>query len=149
MNTYIVSLSAVLFMFLSFDGLYSNLIAPGDANIVIAPVRTIVINSDDQMRFDKSEIRVKAGEKIKLTLNHAGKLPKNAIGHNLVLLAKGTDMANFAQAAMNARATEYIPANGVLAHTKLIGGGESITIEFRALQKEVMALCAVFPVIMR
>ncbi len=109
------------------------------------PVKTIVINSNDQMRFDTNEIRVKAGEKVKLTLNHTGKLPKNAMGHNFVLLEAGTNVAKFSQAAMNARATEYIPAKGVLAHTKLIGGGESTTIEFTAPKKGTYDFICSFP----
>lgn len=109
------------------------------------PVKTIVINSNDQMRFDMNEIRVKAGEKIKLTLNHTGKLPKNAMGHNFVLLEAGTDVAKFGQLAMNAKATEYIPEKGVLAHTKLIGGGESTTIEFTAPKKGTYDFVCSFP----
>lgn len=108
-------------------------------------VRTIVINSDDQMKFDLSEIKVKAGEKIKLTLNHTGKLPKNAMGHNFVLLTKGTDITTFSQAAMNAKDNEYIPASGVLAHTKLIGGGESTTVEFTAPAKGTYDYICSFP----
>lgn len=109
------------------------------------PVKTIVINSNDQMRFDTNDIRVKAGEKIKLTLNHTGKLPKNAMGHNFVLLEAGTDVAKFSQAAMNAKATEYIPSKGVIAHTKLIGGGESTTIEFTAPKKGTYEFICSFP----
>src|SRR5690606_38937666 len=102
---------------------------------IVTPVRTIILNSNDQMKFDKTEIKVKAGEKIKLVLNHTGKLPKNAMGHNFVLLTKGTDVQKFATAAMNEKATEYIPSKGVLAHTKLIGGGGSTTYEFTATTK--------------
>lgn len=109
------------------------------------PVRTIVINSNDQMKFDLSEIRVKAGEKIKLTLNHKGKFKKDVMGHNFVLLNAGTDVAKFATAAMSAKATEYIPAKGALAHTKLIGGGESTTIEFTAPKKGTYDFICSFP----
>ena len=109
------------------------------------PVRTIVINSNDQMKFDISEIRVKAGEKVKLTLNHTGKLPKNAMGHNFVLLSLGTNISTFAQAAMKAKANDYIPASGVLAHTELVGGGESTTIEFTAPAKGTYDFICSFP----
>lgn len=115
-----------------------------DAEVSV-PVRTIILNSNDQMKFDKTEIRVKAGEKIKLTLNHTGKLPKNAMGHNFVLLEKGTDVPKFATAAMNNKDTEYIPADGVLAHTKLIGGGESTTIEFTVPAKGTYDFICSFP----
>ncbi len=116
-----------------------------EATEVNAPAKTIVINSNDQMKFDKSEIKVKAGEKIKLTLNHTGKLPKNAMGHNFVLLEKGIDIAAFGMKAMDAKDNEYIPSKGVITHTKLIGGGESTTIEFTAPAKGTYDFICSFP----
>ena len=109
------------------------------------PLRTIVINSNDQMRFDTSKIKVKAGEKIKLTLNYTGKLPENVMGHNFVLLTQGTDIAKFSQAAMKAKGNGYIPSFGVIAHTPLIGGGESTTIEFTAPKKGSYDFICSFP----
>ncbi|MFV1884154.1 MAG: azurin [Balneola sp.] len=92
----------------------------------------IVIEGNDQMRFNLSEIKVKAGETVTLTLKHTGKLPKAAMGHNWVLLAAGTDVKTFATEAMKARDNEYIPEGSeqILAYTALIGGGEETTIEF-------------------
>lgn len=146
MSTQIVSLSvAILMAFSGFNSqeyLAKENIAKTEVN---QPVRTIVINSNDQMRFDKNEIRVKAGEKIKLTLNHTGKLAENVMGHNFVLLTKGTDVAKFATAAMNEKANEYIPSSGVIAHTELIGGGESTTIEFTAPKKGTYDFICSFP----
>lgn len=115
------------------------------ANEVLQPVRNIVINSDDQMKFDLKEIRVKAGEKVKLTLNHKGKFKKDIMGHNWVLLNAGTDVAKFATAAMSAKTSEYIPAKGALAYTGLIGGGESTSIEFTAPKKGTYDFICSFP----
>ena len=146
MNTHILTFSMIFLMALTgfnFDNQTATAI-PADSEIN-QPVRTIVINSDDQMRFDTNEIKVKAGEKVKLTLNHTGKLAKNLMGHNFVLLSAGTNVSKFAQAAMNAKDTEYIPASGVLAHTKLIGGGESTTIEFTAPAKGTYDFICSFP----
>lgn len=92
----------------------------------------IVIESNDQMIFDLKEIKVKKGDTIKLTLKHVGQLPKAAMGHNWVLLNADTDMASFAQAAVQARDNDYIPADGFIIHTDLLGGGEETTIEFEA-----------------
>lgn len=108
-------------------------------------VRTIVINSNDQMRFDLSEIRVKAGETVRLTLNHKGKLPENVMGHNFVLLSRGTDISSFSAQAMNAKANDYIPSTGVIVHTDLIGGGESSTIEFQVPQRGTYDFICSFP----
>ena len=93
----------------------------------------ITIEGSDQMRFNLSEIKVKAGETVTLTLKHTGKLPKAAMGHNWVLLASGTDVKAFATEAMKARDNEYIPeTDNIIAHTALVGGGEETTIEFTA-----------------
>ena len=146
MYTQFLAFSMALLMGLSGINLNTtNEVAPGVISEVTTSAKTIVINSNDQMRFDKSEIRVKAGEKIKLTLNHTGKLPKNAMGHNFVLLEKGVDMADFAMKAMNAKENQYIPAKGVIAHTNLIGGGEFTTIEFTAPAKGTYEFLCSFP----
>lgn len=93
----------------------------------------LVINSDDLMRFDQGELRVKAGATVELTLNHTGQLPKTAMGHNVVILKPGTDIATFAQSAAAASENEYIPeGDDVIVHTALIGGGESTSITFEA-----------------
>lgn len=98
----------------------------------------ITLNAGDDMKFDLSEIKVKEGQTVKLTLTHTGKMAKTAMGHNFVLLAQGVVLVDFAGKAMAASGTDYIPAGSekeVIAHTKLIGGGESDTIEFTAPAK--------------
>ncbi|MBX2924044.1 MAG: azurin [Chitinophagaceae bacterium] len=93
------------------------------------------ITGNDVMQFDKKELRAKAGQKVTLTLKHSGKLAKEAMGHNVVILNTGTDVAAFAAKAVDAKDNDYFPqseAANVIAHTKLIGGGESDTIEFTA-----------------
>ena len=62
-------------------------------------VANIVITGNDLMQYHDSkgellkEIKVKAGQKVKLTLRHIGTLDKNVMGHNFVLLKPGVDMA--------------------------------------------------------
>lgn len=109
--------------------------------------KDVVVNSDDAMKFDVSEIKVKAGEEIKLTLNHTGKLAKDVMGHNFVVLATGTDVQAFANAAIQAKANDYIPEGDdrVLAHTKVIGGGESDTITFTLKEKGTYEFICSFP----
>lgn len=93
----------------------------------------IELNSNDQMKFDQAEIRVSAGSKVVLTLNHTGKMPVTAMGHNFVLLNEGVDMEAFSTAAIGAKDNDYIPeGNDIIAHTRLIGGGESDEITFDA-----------------
>ncbi|ACV26941.1 azurin [Kangiella koreensis] len=109
--------------------------------------KDVVVNSDDAMKFDVSEIKVKAGEEIKLTLNHTGKLGKDVMGHNFVVLAQGTDVQAFSNAAIQAKANDYIPEgnDSVLAHTKVIGGGESDTISFTLKEKGTYEFICSFP----
>ncbi len=112
-----------------------------------ANVVEIVIESTDQMTFDLKEIKVKEGDKIKLTLKHVGKLPKQAMGHNWVLLKAGKDVKKFAESAMVARDNDYIPNNNsdYIVHTDLIGGGEETTIEFDAPAKGSYPFLCSFP----
>lgn len=108
----------------------------------------INLNAGDDMKFDLSEIRVKEGQTVKLTLTHTGKMAKTAMGHNFVLLASGVSLADFAGKAMAAQATEYVPAGSekdIVVHTKLIGGGESDTIEFTAPAKGTYDFLCSFP----
>ena len=109
------------------------------------PVTTIVLSANDQMRFDKEVLRAKAGEKVELVLKHTGTMPESAMGHNFVLLTKGTEVPAFAQAAMKARENEYIPEDGVIAHTELIGGGETTSITFTAPEKGIYDFICSFP----
>ncbi|MEM8940298.1 MAG: azurin [Bacteroidota bacterium] len=93
----------------------------------------LVINSNDEMRYDKDELRVKAGTMIELTLNHTGQLPKEAMGHNVVILKQGVDIVSYAGKAYTAVDNEYVPdTDKTIAYTKLIGGGESTKITFEA-----------------
>src|SRR5690606_27903083 len=46
---------------------------------------SVTLQSNDQMQFDKKEIKVPLGEPIVLTLKHTGKMAKNVMGHNFIL----------------------------------------------------------------
>ena len=99
-----------------------------------ASPNNVMLTSNDQMQFNTKEIKVKAGEKVTVTLKHVGKMAKNIMGHNFVLLTQGTDLVDFASKAASARDNDYIPegTTEVIAHTKIIGGGETDVIEFDA-----------------
>lgn len=110
----------------------ASLLAAGSA---MAGPCDLEIESNDAMKFNKDSLAVPAScKKVTLKLVHTGKMPKVAMGHNWVLVKT---------ADMQAVATDGIPAGAdkgylkpgdarVLAHTKLIGGGESDTISFDA-----------------
>ena len=61
-------------------------------------------------------------------------MPKIAMAHNFVLLNKAAKVVDFATAAMNARATDFIPADkkaDIVAHTGLAGAGETVEVTFK------------------
>ena len=99
------------------------------------PDKIVVIEGNDQMKFNVERFSVNRGETIQLTLKNVGTMPKFSMGHNVVILNKGANEQGFAEAAMNSAATDYIPAtkkNEIIAHTKMLGGGEEDTIIFVA-----------------
>ncbi|TNJ43685.1 azurin [Tamlana fucoidanivorans] len=116
-------------------------------NEVKNDINDVVITANDAMQFNKKEIRVKAGAPVKITLKHLGKMDKNVMGHNFVLLKSGTDLVAFGNKAATSKETEYIPEAGkdVIAHTKLIGGGETAVVEFEAPAKGTYEFLCSFP----
>jgi azurin len=74
-------------------------------------------------------------------------MSKSMMGHNFVLLKKGVVLSKFAQQAIAAKNNDYIPenTNDVIAHTKMLGGGESDTITFKAPAKGVYVYVCSFP----
>ena len=95
----------------------------------------IGLTGNDLMQYDKKEIRVKAGQEVTLTLRHKGKMELLVMGHNFVLLKEGVEIPAFAIEAGNAGPPkDWIPNDGkdVIAHTKMIGGGQSTSITFMA-----------------
>jgi azurin len=91
------------------------------------------IAGNDMMKFDQQELKV-AGDcaQVELTLKHTGKLPAQAMGHNWTLV-QTADLAAVANAGMSAGLDkDYLPAGDkrVLAHTKVIGGGQTTSVTF-------------------
>ena len=109
---------------------------------------TINLTANDAMQFNTAEIRIATGRTIKLNLKHVGKMPAEMMGHNFVLLAQGTDISAFSAAGVTAKDTDYIAkamADKVIAKTKLLGGGESDAIEFKAPAPGTYDFICTFP----
>lgn len=97
--------------------------------------RVIEVTGNDQMRFNVDRIEVKAGEPLKIVFTNIGMLPKQAMGHNLVILKKGVNAQAYATAALRAIATDYVPAelaDQVVAASKLLGPKEKDELTFTA-----------------
>lgn len=109
--------------------------APQATPAPAAAARVVTIEANDAMKFTVVRIEASPGEELKVVLKNAGTLPKEAMGHNWVLLKKGTDVMTFSTTAMQAKATDYIPAalaGQVIAHTKLLGPKQSDEVTFKA-----------------
>ena len=99
------------------------------------PAREVVIEANDQMQFSIANFDVQPGERVRIVLNNVGTMPKFSMGHNVVVLRKDANVESFAEDAMNAAATDYVPAareKDIVAHTKLLGGGENDSVTFTA-----------------
>ncbi len=93
----------------------------------------LALNGNDMMQFDVKEFTVNAGDKVVLTFNNVGELPIESMGHNVVVLKPGTDVSAFGGEAIKAVGNDYIPLtfkSSIIAHTRLLGPGESDVIEF-------------------
>ena len=101
----------------------------------------------DEIKYDVTELSVREGDKVTLTLTHTGELDTSVMGHNFVLLKKGTDVDAFATDAIAAGIeSNYIPeGDSVIVSTEVVGGGESTTITFDAPAKGVYTFICSFP----
>ncbi|MCS3808111.1 azurin [Xanthomonas sp. 4461] len=93
----------------------------------------VTITGNDQMKFDQSAITIAPDcTQVDVTLKHAGKMAATVMGHNWVL-TKSADFQAVANAGMRSTiADSYLPKADarVIAHTKVVGGGESTTVSF-------------------
>jgi len=93
----------------------------------------VTVNSTDAMTFESKAIEVsKSCEKFTVHLKHGGTLAKNVMGHNLVI-AKTADMQPIAAESLAQGVDkDYLKADDsrIVAHTKMIGGGEQDSVTF-------------------
>ena len=94
---------------------------------------TLNIEGNDLMKFNVTEMKVAADcTEVEVVLKHTGKLPVATMGHNWVL-TKTADVTPVANAGVTAGlAKDYLPAGDarIIAHTKMVGGGESTSVKF-------------------
>lgn len=94
---------------------------------------SVTIDSTDQMRFDTGAMTIPSScEEFTVNLTHSGSMAKNVMGHNWVL-TKTSDLQGVAMDGMSAGLdNNYIKSGDerVIAHTDVIGGGESTSVTF-------------------
>jgi len=116
------------------------------------PPKELTIQADDKMRYDVTAFDASPGQKISVTIKNVGTTPKFSMGHNFVLLDRIINTGNIQSAFLDKASTEasheYVPqgAKEVLAHSKLLGPGESDVVTFNApyVPGEYLYVCS-FP----
>ncbi len=107
-----------------------SLLALASSQLMAAECKTTV-DSTDQMSFNTKEIVIdKSCKTFTVELTHSGSLPKNVMGHNLVI-SKTADMQPIATDGLAAGIDKNYLKDGderVIAHTKIIGAGEKDTL---------------------
>lgn len=109
---------------------------------------TINLQANENMHFDKELFKVRAGKKLKLIFKNTGAPSPTSMGHNVVILKPGVDIADFADLARAASKDQYIPSGVeslIIAHTKLITGGQSDQVEFTIHQPGVYDFICSYP----
>jgi azurin len=106
---------------------------------VFAAECAVEVHSTDQMTFDTQSIEVsKSCKSFTINLKHTGTMPKTAMGHNWVL-SKAADAQAIATDGIAAGLdNDYLKPGDerVIAHTKIIGGGETATTSFEVAKLE-------------
>ncbi|MEO0443935.1 MAG: azurin [Pseudomonadota bacterium] len=93
---------------------------------------SLVVNSDDAMRFDTQRIVVsKDCETFTIHLKHTGRLAANIMGHNVVI-SKSSDALLISRQGRGFQNNGFIKPNDerVIAATDMIGGGEESSLSF-------------------
>lgn len=101
----------------------------------------VTVDGDDAMKFLSDKIVIKKADcpEFEVTVNHVGKLPKAAMGHNIVI-TKHADTDAVAKDGIAAGLDkEYVKPDDerVIAHTKVVGGGEKDSVTFKTDALEV------------
>ena len=111
-----------------FTMLFASILATS----VFASNCEIKIEGSDMMKYDVAEITLDTScEQTKISLKHAGKLPINAMGHNVVIveeknLSKITQQINFSLGVEKG----YLPeSEDIIFMSAMVGGGETTKLE--------------------
>ena len=109
----------------------SPALAAPDAGAATVANCATVVEGNDAMQYNVGSIAIPAScSTFRITLKHVGKLPVNVMGHDLVI-ARAADMAGVAADGITAGvAANYLKPGDtrVIAHTRLVGGGQSDTV---------------------
>lgn len=111
-----------------------------------AAVTLDIGSKGDELAFDKTALEATAGSKVSLTFKNNSNPGANLL-HNWVLTKPGAAEGVEGDGIAAGEANNYIKPNDdrVIAHTKLIKGGESETITFDAPAAGAYPFVCTFP----
>jgi azurin len=101
----------------------------------VAPPKIVEITGDDFMKFSVTSFDAKPGQSVTVRPKNIGELPKDAVAHNWVLLAKEAFAPKSIEAGTSHPERDYIAFEQefyVLAKTKMLGPGEFGSVTFTA-----------------
>lgn len=93
---------------------------------------SIDLEGNDAMKYNLGNIDIsKSCKEFTINLKHVGKLAKNVMGHNVVIAKTADIKAVDADGIKAGLAADYVKPGDtrVVAHSKLIGGGESTSVK--------------------
>lgn len=93
----------------------------------------VTVNSNDAMKFDKSEIVIdKSCKQFTVNLTHSGKLARNVMGHNIVITSTDDARAVANDGSAAGLNNQYVKPDDsrVVAFTNIVGGGEKTSVTF-------------------
>jgi len=109
-----------------------SLLTVASAQVMAADCK-VTVDSTDQMSFNTKAIEIdKSCKQFTVELTHSGNLPKNVMGHNLVI-SKEADMQPIATDGLSAGIDKDYLKEGdarIIAHTKVIGAKETASVTF-------------------
>ena len=104
------------------------------SSAAIAGECDISLEATASMAFSSKEINInKTCKEVNLTLKNTGNMPKAAMGHNVVISKKADMQAVLADGSAAGLSKNFVKENDdrVIAHTAVLGGGESATVKFK------------------
>ena len=102
------------------------------APAAMAATCSVDIEGNDAMKFNVANIDVSRSCKdFTINLKHTGKMAKNVMGHNVVVSSTADMAAVNSDGVKAGLAADYVKAGDtrVIAHSKIIGGGETTSVK--------------------
>lgn len=111
----------------------SSALAPTGKPAAVVSNCSTEFEATDAMQYSVGSITVPSScTNFKITLKHTGNLPVASMGHDVVITKQSDMQAVDQESAAAGLKNGYVKADDsrIIAHTKLIGGGETASVSF-------------------